>query len=154
MADKTFGEAFRANMESMGLPVPSTVFGSVSAALGTVGALAGAIAKVGATATVSEIFLTVSLGAGGTAVAAAIGEVVAVLGACAAAFYVGACIGSLLVAAYETLDVFEMAKVASFFSDIQDKLGQALDKFMAHVLATYPKSSPIRQSVVLLDKFV
>jgi hypothetical protein len=154
MADKTFSQAFTENMNSMGLPVPSTIFGTIGTALGTVGAMAGAIAQVGATATVGEIFLTVPLVAGGTAAAGAVTEIVAVCGAVAASFYIGACIGSVLVAAYETLDIFDMTKVARELSNLQDKLGDTLESFMNRIIAKYPQSSPIRQSVVLIKKIV
>jgi hypothetical protein len=152
MADKTFPQAFNENLRSMGLPVPSTIYGTIATTLGAVGALAGAIAKVGASATVAEVFLTVPVVAGSTVTAAAVTEIVAVCGAVAASFYVGACIGSVLVAAYETLDVLELAKVTAWLSDVAIQLGESVDKFLDMVVSSNGRASPIRSSIVLAQK--
>lgn len=96
MATTTFSETFASNMKDLGLPVPSSIFGSSGITLATVGAVAGAITKVGASATVSEFFLTIPLGVGTAATAGAISEIIAVVGACSAAFYVGALLGRSL----------------------------------------------------------
>jgi hypothetical protein len=149
MANKSFSEAFTANMTDMGLPVPTSLFGTLTTTLGTVGAIAGAIAKVGAEATVAEIFLTLPLGAGTAATAAATGEVVAVVGGLAASFYVGACIGSVLVAAYDTLDLSELATVLSWARDLGKKLGSSVSAFLKAALARHAQLSPIRESQVL-----
>jgi hypothetical protein len=74
MTNRTFSEAFAANMEALGLPVPQSLFGTLNTTLATVGAIAGGITKVGASATVSEIFLTVPVGLGTAATAAAVTE--------------------------------------------------------------------------------
>jgi hypothetical protein len=152
MSDKTFAQAFESNMKTIGLPMPSSIFGTVSTTLGTVGALAGAIAKVGATATISEIFLTAPIAAGSTVAAAAIGEIIAVCGGVAAAFYVGACIGSVLVAAYETLGVFDLTKIVSWLDEVQNKLGKSVVEFMENAIANHGRLSPVRKSVVLAKK--
>lgn len=149
MANKTFAEAFTANMTRMGLPVPKTLFGALGTTLGTVGALAGAITKLGASATVAEIFLTIPLGAGTASMALAVTEVVAAVGGLAAAAYVGACIGSVLVAAYETLELPELAKVLSWLREIEQKLGGAIADFLENALACDGRLSPIRSSVIL-----
>ncbi|MCP4343066.1 MAG: hypothetical protein GY799_30330 [Desulfobulbaceae bacterium] len=99
------------------------------------------------------MFLTIPVVAGSTVTAAAITEIVAVCGAVAASYYVGACIGSVIVAAYETLDVIELTKVASWLNDIADKLGESVDKFLDMVVSNNGKASPIRTSAVLARKF-
>ena len=80
MPTKSFSDAFSENMKQMGLPVPDSLFGSLGTILATVGALAGGITKVGAGATVSEIFLTAPFGSTTAATAAATSEIVSVVG--------------------------------------------------------------------------
>ena len=152
MADTTFAQAFSANMESMGLPVPSSIYGTVGTTLGTVATLAGTIAKVGASATVAEVFLTVPLTGGATITAAAIAEIVAICGALSASIYVGACIGSVLVAAYESLDPIELTRITFWLRNITNSLGESADKFLDMVVAHNGQLSPIRASVVLARK--
>ena len=152
MTDKTFSQAFSANMKSMGLPVPSTLYGTIATTLGSVGALAGAIAKVGATTTLAELIVTFPIAACSTAAAAAVTEVIAVGGGLLASLYVGACIGSIIVAAYETLEVFDLIKVTSWLSEVADSLGESIDKFLEAVIAKNGQVSPIRKSITLAKK--
>lgn len=74
-------------MEDLGLPAPDTLFGTLGAAVANTGTLLGAIDKFGTRVTIGEL-----LGAGTKL------EGLAVIGACSAAFYAGAVIGSLAVA--------------------------------------------------------
>jgi hypothetical protein len=152
MTDKTFAQAFEENMTAMGLPVPKTIFGTVGTTLGTVGAMAGAIAKVGASATLAEIFLTVPIAAGGTAAAVAVAEIVAACGAVAASFYVGACIGSVLVAAYETLDLFEIYKIAAWLKEVENSIGEALDRFIEKAISRNPQLSTMKESIIFAKR--
>lgn len=154
MAEKSFSDVFTENMTAIGLPVPSSLFGALGTTLGTVGAIAGAISKFGTSVTVAEIILTLPLEGSAVVVAAAVGDIVAACGAVAAAFYVGACIGSVLVAAYETLAVPALAKVASWAVDLGTKLGMPLWQFMEQVLNTYPRLATIRQSRQLASLMV
>ncbi|BBA36417.1 uncharacterized protein sS8_4487 [Methylocaldum marinum] len=149
MTNRTFSEAFAANMEALGLPVPQSLFGTLNTTLATVGAIAGGITMVGASATVSEIFLTVPVGLGTAATAAAVTEIVAVVGACAASFYLGACIGSVLIAAYETLDLRDLAKVANWMGDLAADLKKDVSDFLREVHGKHPQLSPTRKSHVL-----
>jgi hypothetical protein len=87
-----FYQYFKENMESMGLPAPATLFGSLTSAVATATTILSQIDKFGKTVTVAEI-----VGAGSRL------EQLAVLGACSAAFYVGAVIGSIAVATGRTL---------------------------------------------------
>ncbi len=58
MSESEFYRAFKGNMDAMGLPAPSSLFGSLTLALGSTSAIAGCIAKLGTTATLSEVLLT------------------------------------------------------------------------------------------------
>ena len=152
MAEVTFSQAFKDNMNAMGLPVPTTIYATLATTLGTVGALAGGLAKVGASATVAELFLTVPVAAGATASAAAVSEIVAACGAVAASFYVGACIGSVLVAAYETLDVNDLMKVVAWVREVSGYLEESVDHFLELIVSSNGRASPIRPSIVLAKK--
>ncbi|WP_208620708.1 hypothetical protein [Paraburkholderia aspalathi] len=75
-------------MSALGLPAPSSLFGSIQAAASNVATMLGALKTLGPSATVAELIgATTAL------------EVLSVVGALSASFYVGACIGSLIVAA-------------------------------------------------------
>jgi hypothetical protein len=67
--------------------------------------MAAAIKTLGAGATMSELFLTIPVAGGSAALATAVGEICLVVGAVAAAFYVGACIGSLINALLDTYGI-------------------------------------------------
>ena len=95
-----FSDCFNGNMQALGLPVPSSLFGTVEKALATIGTIAGAVAKLGTSATLSEVILTIP----GTAVAAGLVEVVAAIGGLRASFYLGACIGSFYMCGLDWLD--------------------------------------------------
>ena len=83
---------FKENMESMGLPAPATLFGSLTSAVATATTILSQIDKFGRNVTIKEI-----IGAGSRL------EQLAIVGACSAAFYVGAVIGSIAVATGRTL---------------------------------------------------
>lgn len=85
MAD--FYDHFQKNMEALGLPAPQSMFGSVSAVVGNAAAMLSQIDKFGKGVTIGEI-----IGAGIRL------EALGCIAGCAAAFYVGAVIGSLAVA--------------------------------------------------------
>jgi len=104
-------------MEALGLPCPESLFGSVGAALSTLGSIIAALDKLGPKATMAQIVKgAVAVGAGGPAITAA-GRVLLGAGAVLASYYVGACIGSLAVATGRSLsggmsiaDIFDCAK--------------------------------------------
>lgn len=83
----TFYKYFKENMDSLGLPAPETLFGSVTSAVATATTILSQIDKYGRKVTLREI-----IGAGSRL------EQLAIVGACSAAFYVGAVIGSIAVA--------------------------------------------------------
>lgn len=87
-----FYDYFRENMESLGLPAPESLFGSMQSAIGTVTVILGFADKFGPRVTLRELIVA------GTRL-----EGLGVAGACAAGFYAGAAIGSLAVAAGRTI---------------------------------------------------
>lgn len=82
-----FYKYFKENMESMGLPAPESLFGSLQAAVANTTVILSQIDKFGRTVTVGEL-----IGAGTKL------EALGMIAACSAAFYVGAVIGSIAVA--------------------------------------------------------
>jgi hypothetical protein len=88
----SFYQYFKENMDSMGLPVPETLFGTLSTATSTINSIVAVVTKFGTRVTVGEL-----VGAG------ALSEGLIVVGGVTAAFYVGACIGSLAVATGRSL---------------------------------------------------
>lgn len=87
-----FYRYFKENMDSLGLPAPESLFGTLQITIGTLTVLLTNIDKFGKTVTVGELIGT------GTRL-----EKLATVAAISAAFYVGACIGSLAVATGRTL---------------------------------------------------
>lgn len=83
---------FKENMDGLGLPAPETLFGTVQAAIANAMVILSQIDKFGKAVTIAEL-----IGAG-TKI-----ERLATIGACSAAFYVGAVIGSIAVATGRTL---------------------------------------------------
>jgi hypothetical protein len=83
-----FASAFQKNMAALGLPAPSSPFGTVQTATANLAAMLNAFKSVGTGATMGEIIgATTGL------------EVLSVVGGITASFYIGAVIGSLIVAA-------------------------------------------------------
>ena len=146
MSDGEFYQAFKRRMDWVGLPVPVSLFGTLSAAIASTGAIAGAIAKIGMTATMSEILLTIPFAAGGVTVAAGIAEITAALGAVAAAFYLGACIGALIGAAQDVYGPTVVGKISIWLRDLSEALGTLASTFMDKVLREYPDLAPMRMS--------
>lgn len=88
MQCKTFYVAFKDNMDALGLPAPTSLFAAQQTAIGTLATLLGTLRTLGSTATVGELIgATTGL------------ELLAAASALGASFYVGAVIGSLVVAA-------------------------------------------------------
>jgi hypothetical protein len=87
-----FYDYFRENMEGMGLPAPETLFGTLQAAVANATVILSQIDKFGKAVTLGEL-----IGAGTRL------EGLGVVAGCSAAFYVGAVIGSMAVAAGRSL---------------------------------------------------
>ena len=83
----SFSEAFQANMTALHMPVPTTLFATLQTAVASVSTMMGALKTLGRDATVAELFgVTTKL------------EVATVVGAILGSVYLGAVIGSLMVA--------------------------------------------------------
>lgn len=83
----SFPHAFQNNMNALGIPAPLTLFSSLSAALKTLGSLLNGFKSVGSTATVAELIAATKLE-----------ERFDSIDSMAATYYIGAVIGSILVA--------------------------------------------------------
>jgi hypothetical protein len=83
-----FYRYFKENMDGLGLLAPESLFGSVQTATATASVIFGAVEKFGTRVTVLEVIRA------GTKL-----EALGVIGACSAAYYAGAVVGSLAVAA-------------------------------------------------------
>lgn len=113
MSDISWVDAFNENMAAMGLPVPSTIFAGLQTALSSAAAIVGAVKLLGAGATMAELatsFTTVVSGTAAAGIATALAEIVAIAGSVVAAFYIGAVIGSIIVATWRS-NVHEMGMV-------------------------------------------
>ena len=82
-----FKKYFNENMQALGLPVPSTLFDNVTAAIANAGLVLEAVHTLGKGATMAEV-IRATTGLEKLKVAASLG----------AAYYVGAVIGSIAVA--------------------------------------------------------
>lgn len=87
-----FYKYFKANMDSLGLPAPETLFGSAQTAVANAAIFLGHIDKYGKAVTVGDL-----IGAGTKL------ECLGVIAALSASFYVGAIVGSLAVATGRSL---------------------------------------------------
>ncbi|RDU96671.1 hypothetical protein [Trinickia dinghuensis] len=83
----SFSKAFHDNMRSLGLDAPTGLFSSLQTALGTMTTMLGALKALGPDATVKELI-------GATTALEKLGAV----GAMAVSYYVGAALGSMIVA--------------------------------------------------------
>jgi hypothetical protein len=122
---KTFYEYFKESMDSMGLPAPASLFGTLTTATASVNAIVGAVAKVGTTATLSELLTSVGVlktGAAAAAKVGAAGELAAAVAGVTAAFYAGACLGALLYATQMSLGL------DPFASNAPADIGRALSR--------------------------
>jgi len=95
MAKKSFYGYFKESMNSLGLPAPDSLFGSLTAATLNISALLKLVEKFGTRATLGEVVATNPEGVLSVALAQ---EVLTVAAGVTAAYYVGACIGALAYA--------------------------------------------------------
>ncbi len=105
---KQFYNHFADNMKALHLPAPESLFGTITTATASIGSMMKYIQTYGTKATVREMLLTLPgafSGAGGGSIgfATAASEAILVIGAVSAAYYVGACLGSLAVATKKSL---------------------------------------------------
>ena len=89
----SFYQTFKRNMNKTGLPAPKELFSNGVTAIASIKTMLVALDKLGKAATVAEL-------AGATTILEGLDIILAV----SAAYYIGACIGSLAVATSESLD--------------------------------------------------
>lgn len=142
-----FGKAFTENMSALGLPAPSSLFGSVQAAASNIATMLGPGATVdiatmlGPGAMVAELI-------GATRALAAL----SVVGALSASFYVGACIGSLIVASNTAMQC-TTASAACAARTVASKYGLAIPATMLTFIQRHPEvmiDSPSRGNYAFL----
>ena len=136
-----FGKAFTENMSALGLPAPSSLFGSVQAAASNIATMLGALKTLGPGATVAELI-------GATRALAAL----SVVGALSASFYVGACIGSLIVASNTAMQC-TTASAASAARTVASKYGLVIPATMLTFIRRHPEvmmDSPSRGNYAFL----
>lgn len=97
VCSRDFFVFFSENMEALGLPAPKSLFSSAQTATSTIATILGTMKSLGATA--SRMTLRELLGAAGALEGT---ELLAIAGAAYASYYVGAAIGSLLIATQRT----------------------------------------------------
>jgi hypothetical protein len=88
----SFLEAFQANMTALHMPVPTTLFATLQTSVAAVSTMMGTLKALGPEATVGEIL-------GATTLVEKVGVVGSILGSA----YLGAVIGSLMIATDSTL---------------------------------------------------
>ncbi|POS08051.1 hypothetical protein C3Y08_11190 [Burkholderia gladioli] len=124
----TFYQAFKANMEALGLPAPVSLFGTMQTAAGTLTTILGTIKGLGAEATVAELIgATTGL------------EMLAVVSAVGAAFYAGAVVGSLVVATDASLYCGRKTTAAATVRQWAASRGQALPASVYQVIQRHPE---------------
>jgi hypothetical protein len=129
---KSFHGYFKESMDSVGLPSPDTLFGSITTASTSIQALLTIVQTYGTKVTIAEIVLT-EAGAILTGVA-----VTKVVGAITVAFYVGACIGALAYASgqysADTLWASQQPRIGDFVN-LAKRQGISIPESMYPVLA-------------------
>lgn len=137
-----FSKAFQENMAALGLPAPTTLFGNVQAATANLAAMLNAFKSVGPTATIAEIIgATTGL------------EVLGVIGAVTASFYIGAVIGSLIVAANVAMKCTNAVATSSTIRHWAGMNGVAIPPVMYAFLNRHPEvvmDIPSRRSYAFL----
>jgi hypothetical protein len=123
-----FGKAFTQNMSALGLPAPNSLFGSIQAAASNVATMLGALKTLGPSATVAELIgATTAL------------EALSVIGALSASFYVGACIGSLVVAANAAMTCTSGATAAATARTTAARVGLVIPDTMLAFIQRRPE---------------
>ncbi|MFM0367531.1 hypothetical protein [Paraburkholderia sediminicola] len=137
-----FGKAFTQNMSALGLPAPSSLFGTIQAAASNVATMLGALKTLGPGATVAELIgATTAL------------EALSVVGALSASFYVGACIGSLVVAANTAMKCTSGATAAATARTTAARVGLIIPDTMLAFIQRHPEvliDSPLRRNYAFL----
>jgi hypothetical protein len=130
-----FYKYFSENMASLNLPAPENLFGTIGSAVGNAAAILSQIDKFGKGVTLGEI-----IGAGTKL------EGLGVVAGCAAAFYVGAVIGSLAVATGRSLaggtSLADVLFTAKKYKLHREWLAPALQRYPAAYSCKARKGAP------------
>jgi hypothetical protein len=110
MAETTFYEKFKANMNRLGMPAPESLFGTLATAVATIEGWEKVISRFGPRVTVRELIYT----APGLFTATALADFATMTAGVTAAAYVGACIGSFVVATGQTLSATSFGAAVTF----------------------------------------
>lgn len=137
-----FGNVFEENMNALGLPAPSSLFGTIQAAASNVATMLGALKTLGSGATIGELIgATTAL------------ELLSVVGSLSASFYVGACIGSLIVASNTAMKCTSRATVATTLQTWAGRNGLVIPHSMLVFIQRHPEvmiDMPSRRSYAFL----
>ncbi len=153
MTEEPFYKAFKENMDLMGLPCPNTLFGTITTASATIGALANAVKTLPTTATLGEVLLSFPIGAAAAGVATAVVELTTLFGALCGSFYLGACIGSLIGASLDVYGPRAYGMISGVLTQISKSLNTSINGLIESTLRAHPLASPIRPSVVMAPGF-
>ncbi|ASL47711.1 hypothetical protein bAD24_III09970 [Burkholderia sp. AD24] len=137
-----FGKAFEQNMNALGLPAPSSLFGTVQAATSNIATMLAALKTLGPGATIAELIgATTAL------------ELLSIVGALSASFYAGACIGSLIVASNTAMKCSSRATVASTLQTWAGRNGLVIPHSMLVFIQRHPEvliDTPSRRNYAFL----
>jgi hypothetical protein len=120
--DGTFYNNFKAIMDAYGLPCPETLFGKFALALANVTAMAKCWA-VSPTATLRELGWGLRATAANAGTAKAMVQLCETAGGIVAASYVGACIGALVLATWETYGAAAIGKLYVLSEELEHAYG-------------------------------
>ncbi|NYH16460.1 hypothetical protein [Paraburkholderia bryophila] len=137
-----FGKAFEQNMNALGLPAPSNLFGTIQAATSNVATMLVALKTLGPGATIAELIgATTAL------------ELLSVVGALSASFYAGACVGSLIVASNTAMKCTSRATVAATLQTWAGRNGLVIPHSMLVFIQRHPEvliDTPSRRNYAFL----
>lgn len=137
----SFKAAFQKNMAALHLPAPDSLFSTYTTAMTNASAMLGALSKLGADATVAEMIgATTGL------------EVLAAISGIVAAAYTGAVIGSLIVAANDSMACTSTAQISLTVTRWASANGLQVPATMMAFLQRNPEviiESPLRSSYAL-----
>jgi hypothetical protein len=149
--DSRFYATFKALMQGFGLPCPETLFGTLSSALATTGAMIEAL-KVSPSSSAVEVLRAFPARGGQVAKLAGLSELLKTLGGYLAAAYVGACIGAVIVSAWDTWGVAAVGKLRVLFRDCEQTHGKALHQLLQEITTANPMRSGNMTMMLAIDK--
>lgn len=135
--DSEFYRTFKGGMDMLRLPAPETLFGGLSMCVTSIGAMANSIKTNGDKITVREMVLAFPLAGSTPLVAAATYEVTTAIGGMLGAFYLGACMGCMLAAAFDVYGLGGIARLGAQLQRIQHDIG-SLRQLMRRASSRYP----------------